>query len=46
MKTKIRTFGIVILLFFGQLAFGQSNQEIAKEKAMEAIELMDNGELS
>jgi len=46
MTTKIRTFGIVILLFSGQLAFGQSNQEIAKEKVMEAIELMDNGELS
>jgi len=46
MTTKIRTFGIVILLVFGQLAFGQSKQEKAYEKAMEAIELMDNGELS
>jgi Tfp pilus assembly protein PilF len=42
---KIRTFGIIILLFFGQLAFGQS-KELAYAKAMEAIKLMDNGELS
>lgn len=42
---KIKTFGLFLFIAIGHVAYSQSNKEIALEKGMEAIKLMDNGQV-
>jgi len=44
MKMKIGIFGLFFFLAFGQVVYSQSKQERAYEKALEAIQLVKNGE--
>lgn len=39
----IKTFGLLLLITVGQIAFGQTNKEKALAKGQEAIQLMDKG---
>lgn len=41
----IKTFGLLLFIIIGQFAYGQTNIEIALEKAQKAIDLMDNGKV-
>lgn len=43
MIRNIKTFGLLLFLTVGQIAFGQTNKEKALEKGNEAVKLMDNG---
>jgi tetratricopeptide (TPR) repeat protein len=46
MKKTIKTIAVLLLMTVGQISFGQStNEEKAYSKGMEAIKLMDNGEI-
>jgi len=45
MTNKIKKFGLLLFITFGQLTYGQTNKEKALEKGQEAIKLMDNGKL-
>lgn len=45
MANRIESFGIIILLTFANIAFGQTDEEIALKKGQEAVQLMDNGQL-
>jgi len=45
MTNKIKTFGLLLFIVAGQLAYGQTNKEKALAKGQEAIKLMDNGKL-
>lgn len=41
----MRIFGIILILFIGHIAFGQTDKDLALAKAQEAIKLMDNGQV-
>ncbi len=41
----MRIIGIVLILLIGQIALGQTDNELALAKAQEAIKLMDNGQV-
>ncbi len=43
MKKIIKTLGLIILIQIGQIAFAQTNKEIAYKKGQEAIKLEDEG---
>ncbi len=45
MMKKIKSIGLLLLLFAGQIAMGQTNQVKALAKGQEAIELMEKGKL-
>jgi len=45
MIKNIKTFGLLLFLTVGQIAFGQTNKDKALAKGKEAIQLMDNGQL-
>lgn len=45
MINKIKTIVSIVLILAGHFSFGQSNEEKAYAKGMEAIKLMDNGEV-
>ena len=45
MTRTIKTFGLLLFITAGQIAFGQTNKEKALAKGQEAIKLMDNGKL-
>lgn len=45
MNKKIKLFGLIILITLSNISFGQTNEDKAYEKAMKAIELMDNGQI-
>lgn len=45
MTRTIKTFGLLLFITAGQIAFGQSNKDKALAKGQEAIKLMDNGKL-
>lgn len=42
---KIKTFGLLLFIIIGQIAYGQTDKEKALEKGQEAIKLMDNGKV-
>lgn len=44
MTKKIKLISLVLLIVSSQSAFGQTNQEKAREKGREAIQLMDKGQ--
>ena len=45
MTSKTKTFGILLFIIVGQIAYGQTNKEKALSKRQEAIKLMDSGKL-
>ena len=45
MIKTIKTIAVLLLITAGQVSFGQSNEEKAYAKGMEAIKLMDNGDI-
>ncbi len=45
MMNKIKTFGLLLFIIIGQIAYGQTDKEKALEKGQEAIKLMDNGKV-
>lgn len=46
MTKTIKLFGLLLLAISGQLAYGQTNKQMALTKGQEAITLMDNGKLA
>jgi len=46
MTTTFKTYCFLILFGLGNFAFGQSNEEIAYTKGMEAIKLMEKGQVA
>jgi tetratricopeptide (TPR) repeat protein len=46
MTKTIKTFGLLLFISIGQIAFGQTNKEKALAKGQEAIKLMDNGKVA
>lgn len=42
---KIKTFGLLLFIIIGQIAYGQTDKEKALEKGQKAIRLMDNGKV-
>ena len=43
MNNKIKSIGLLLILLFGQIAYGQNDKDIALEKGKNAISLMDKG---
>lgn len=43
MTYKIKIIGLILFMIIGQVVFGQSDKDKALEKAIEAVKLMDSG---